>query len=142
MKTRHDSLGFLLVEVSRLMRRAFKERLLESCLTHSQARTLVYASRNEGIRQCDLAELLEVQPITLVRLIDRLAEVGLVERRLDPKDRRAFQIYLTPAAAPHLAAIEQVAEKIRTVAMRDLSEKQAASVFQALSKIRDNLGSR
>jgi len=142
MKSRQDSLGFMLADVARLMRRDFKLRLQDSCLTHAQARVLVHTSRNEGIRQIELAEMLEVQPITLARLLDQLAEVGLIERRPDPRDRRAYHIYLTEAAAPHLASIERVARTIYKSAMRDLSEKQAASVLAALRRMRDNLASQ
>ena len=68
------TLGFLLADVSRLMRKAFRQRLEDSALTLAQARTLVYISRHQGIRQVELAELLEIQPITLARLIDQLLD--------------------------------------------------------------------
>lgn len=139
MPTRQDSLGFMLADVSRLMRRAFKQRLKGSSLTHAQARALVWIARNEGIRQVDLAELLEVQPITLARLIDQLAGARLVERRADPADRRAYRIHLTAASAPHLAAIDRVAKTIRAAAFEGVSETQAAVVMKALQKMRANL---
>ena len=142
MKAQQDSLGFLLADVSRLMRLAFKQRLEGSSLTLAQARALVYVSRHEGVRQVELADLLEVQPITLARLLDQLAHTGLVERRPDPHDRRAYQVFLTPAAAAHLAAIEQVATAIRMDALRDLNQQQTAMVFLALQKMRDNLSVR
>ncbi len=142
MEVRQDSLGFLLADVSRLMRRAFQQRLQGSPLTLAQARALVYVSRHEGVRQVELAELLNVQPITLARLIDQLAASGLVERRPYPADRRAYQVFLTPDAAPHLAAIEQVVAEIRADALRDLNEQQTVIVFFALSKMRDNLASQ
>lgn len=142
MAARQDSLGFLLADVSRLMRRAFQQRLEGSSLTMAQARALVYVSRHEGVRQVELADLLEVQPITLARLIDQLGEAGLVERRADPADRRAYQVFLTPAAAPHLAAIEQVAATIRADALRDLGRQEAAIAMSALGKMRDNLALR
>ncbi|MBI5920978.1 MAG: MarR family transcriptional regulator [Betaproteobacteria bacterium] len=142
MELRQDNLGFLLADVSRLMRRAFKQRLEGSSLTLAQARALVYVTRHEGVRQVDLAEMLEVQPITLARLIDQLADAGLVERRSDPTDGRAYQMFLTPAATSHLAAIKQVAAAIQADVLRDLDEQQAAIVFFALRKMRDNLGSR
>lgn len=142
MKLRQDSIGFLLADVSRLMRRAFQQHLEGSSLTLAQARALVYVSRHEGVRQIDLAEMLEVQPITLARLIDQLTDAGLVERRTDPSDRRAYRVFLTPAAAPHLAAIEQVAAVIRKVALHDLDKQQAATLLLALNKMRDNLASR
>lgn len=142
MKRHQDSLGFMLADVARLMRRDFKLRLRDSRLTHAQARVLVHTSRNEGIHQIELAEMLEVQPITLARLLDQLAEVGLIERRPDPEDRRAYHVHVTAAAAPHLASIERVAKTIYKAAMRDLSEGQAASVLKGLRKMRDNLASR
>lgn len=142
MARRQESLGFLLADVSRLMRRAFKQRMTGSSLTLAQSRALVYVSRHEGVRQIDLADLLEVQPITLARLIDQLAGAGLVDRRPDPVDRRAYHIHLTPAAAPHLAAIRRVAAAIRADALRDLDGRQADAVFSALRKMRENLASR
>lgn len=142
MGARKDSLGFLLADVSRLMRRAFQRELAGSSLTLAQGRALVYVSRHEGVRQIDLADLLEVQPITLARLIDQLAAAGLVERRPDPVDRRAYQIYLTAAAAPHLAAIEQVAIVIRAEALRGVSDADAEVLSAALRQMRDNLCSR
>ena len=141
MNSRQDNLGFMLADVARLMRRDFKLRLKDSCLTHAEARVLVHTSRHEGIRQVELAEMLEVQPITLARLLDQLEEVGLIERRPDPKDRRAHHVYLTAAATPHLASIQRVAKTIYKSAMRDLTEKQAAAALAALRKMRDNLAS-
>ncbi len=137
-----ESLGFLLADVSRLMRRAFKQRLEGSALTLAQARALVYVSRNEGVRQVELAELLEVQPITLARLLDQLADRGLIERRPDPTDRRAYRIHLTAAAAPHLAAIRQVAALIRNDALRGFGKEEAAAVLSALRQMQSNLSSR
>ncbi len=142
MKPQRETLGFLLADVSRLMRRAFVQRLENSPLTLAQARALVYVSRHEGVRQVELAELLDVQPITLARLIDQLAKAALVERRADPTDRRAYRLFLKPAAAPHLAAIEKVVAGIRADALRDFSRQQADAVFSALRRMRDNLASR
>jgi len=100
-----------------------------------------FSEEQKDARVMELAEMLEVQPITLARLLDQLGEVGLIERRPDPKDRRAYHVYLTDAARPHLAAIERVAKGIHKVAMRDLTEKQAASALAALRKMRHNLAS-
>ena len=124
------------------MRRAFQQRLEGSSLTLAQARALVYVSRNEGVRQIDLAEMLEVQPITLARLLDQLAKAGLVERRAAPADRRAYQIFLLPPATRQLTAIERVAKAVRAGALRGVSEQQAAGVMSALGKMRNNLAAR
>ena len=88
MSVEQNSLGFLLADVYRFMRRAFAEKLAgDSALTMAQARALLFVSRREGLRQVELADLLEVKPITLARLIDQLVHHGLVERRPDPSDR-------------------------------------------------------
>lgn len=142
MESNEESLGFLLADVSRLMRRAFQQHLEGSAMTLAQARALVYVSRHEGVRQVELAELLEIQPITLARLIDQLAEGGLVERRADPADRRAYQIHLTPAAAPQLAAIKQVAARIRGEALRGFGKQEAAAILAALRRMHGNLSAR
>jgi len=137
-----DSLGFLLSDVSRLLRRTFQQRMESSELTFVQARVLVNVSRYEGIRQVDLAELLELQPIALVHLIDQLADSGLVERRVDPTDRRAYQLFLTPAAAPHLAAIKQIGAAIQVEMLHGLNKQQADLVLSSLRIVRNNLASR
>ncbi|MCW8920507.1 MAG: MarR family transcriptional regulator [Sedimenticola sp.] len=139
MNMQQESLGFLLADASRLMRRAFQRQLDGSCLTLAQARALIHVSRHEGVRQIDLAELLEVQPITLARLIDQLAENGLVERRPDPTDRRAYQIFLTSKATPHLAEIKRVAKAIREDVLCDLTASETTRFLMTLSHLRDKL---
>jgi len=141
MASEQDSLGFLLADVSRMMRQAFQKRLEGSSLTLAQARALVYLARHQGVRQIDLAEMLEVQPITLARLVDQLAEAGLVERHSDAADRRAYRMFLTAAATPHLAAIREVGALLQADVMRGLDKQEAASVLIALGKMRRNLGS-
>lgn len=137
-----DSLGFLLADVSRLLRRAIQQRMEGSELTFPQARVMMSISRKEGIRQVELAELLELQPIALVHLLDQLAQRGLVERRPDPTDRRAHQLFLTAAAAPHLAAVKQIAATIQTDMLRGLSKQQSEQVLSNLRTVRDNLIAR
>lgn len=142
MSAQEETLGFLLANVSRLMRRDFEQRLQATSLTLAQARALVYVSRHEGIRQVDLAELLEIQPITLVRLIDQLAEAGLVERRADPTDRRAHQVHLTANAASQLTVVKRAAAATRTRALRGLDAEQAALVMAALRRMHENLAAQ
>lgn len=134
-----EGLGFLLADASRLMRRAFERQIAGSPLTLAQARALVYLSRHEGIRQVALADLLEVQPITLARLIDQLAREGLVERRADPTDRRAHLLFPTPAAAPHLEEIARAGAATRALALRDVTPRDAAALLAALRRMRENL---
>lgn len=121
------------------MRRAFARRLKGSSLTLAQARALVYLSRNEGLRQVELAALLEVQPITLARLVDQLGAAGLVERRADPGDGRAYQLYLKPAAKAPLEEIARVGATVRAQALKGLSEREAGAVLDGLHRMRENL---
>lgn len=139
MPDRSDTLGFLVADVARLMRRAFQARLDDSLLSFAQARALVYLARAEGQRQVDLAEQLEIQPITLARLLDQLAEAGLVERRPDPADRRAYRLYLTPAAGPRLAQIRRIGAAVRAEALGGLSAHEASQAVDALRRVRDRL---
>ena len=137
-----DTLGFLLADVSRLLRRNFQQRMEGSELTFVQARVLVNIARKEGVRQVELAELLELQPIALVHLLDQLAQMGLVERRPDPTDRRAYQLFLTAAAEPHLASIKQIGASIQNEVLKGLNKQQAAEFLSSLKIARDNLLSR
>src|SRR5499433_2561733 len=101
------TLGFVLHDVARLLRKRFEQRARAANLglTRAQWQVLAYLARQEGINQATLAQLLEIEPITLTRLLDRLEAAELVERRPDPGDRRARVLYLTPSAEPLLARI-------------------------------------
>ncbi|HJV85239.1 MAG TPA: MarR family transcriptional regulator [Noviherbaspirillum sp.] len=134
-----DSFGFLIADLSRLMRQAYQQRTGASSLTLAQARALLYVARHEGIRQVDLAGLLEVQPITLARLIDHLHQEGLVERRSDPSDRRVYRLHVTPAATTRLQAIREVVAKVRADVLRNIEPENAALVLATLNRMRNNL---
>jgi DNA-binding MarR family transcriptional regulator len=97
-----NSLGFLVHDIARLLRRNFDRRVQSLGLTQAQWRAIVHLSRNQGMNHTALAESLEIQPITLTRLIDRMEAAGWVERRRHPSDRRAMQLYLTARARPIL----------------------------------------
>lgn len=133
------ALGILLTDVTRLLRRDFARRAQPLGMTESQWRVLARLSGNQGITQVALADLLEVQPITLARLIDRLEAAGLVERRPAPKDRRAFQLYLTPKAQPILDRIWELAHEAREAAMAGLTAAQREQMIDALITIKANL---
>jgi DNA-binding MarR family transcriptional regulator len=134
-----DSLGFLVADLARRMRGAFAQQLEGSGLTLAQARALLHVARQEGMRQVELSERLEVQPITLARLVDQLEQSGLVERRADPQDGRAHRIFLTRASRPHLTTIERVAAAIRQQALQGIGEQEAMLVTAALRTMRKNL---
>lgn len=134
-----DNTGFLLADVSRLMRRAFQKRMEGKAITFMQARVLFHVSRQQGIRQVELAELLEMQPISLVRLLDQLESQGVLERRTDPGDRRAYQLFLTDAAQPHLQAINEVAVALKQDVLGNLSDSEASALQRALTTMREKL---
>jgi DNA-binding MarR family transcriptional regulator len=134
-----DTLGFLISDVSRLMRRRFDERARLMGVTRTQWRTLTTLARHEGLNQGSLADLLEVEPITLCRMIDRLEEAGLVERRRDPGDRRAWLIYLTAKAGPILTQIRALADSMFEQALYGLGDAEREQMAAALIRIRNNL---
>ncbi|RYE53336.1 MAG: MarR family transcriptional regulator [Rhizobiaceae bacterium] len=133
------TIGFLISDVSRLMRKRFDERARLIGATRAQWKTLVTLSRNEGINQGGLADLLEVEPITLTRMIDRLEEAGYVERRRDPADRRAWRIHLTDAAKPVLEKLGTYADDLFELSLAGLDDRQRVALLAALDTIRSNL---
>jgi DNA-binding MarR family transcriptional regulator len=137
-----DSVGFMISDVSRLMRRRFDERARLIGVTRTQWRTLTTLKRHEGINQGGMADLLEVEPITLSRMIDRLEEANLVERRPDPADRRAWQIFLTPKALPILDQLRALAEDMIDAALYGLDEAQRTQLMASLATIRTNLNTQ
>ena len=134
--------GFLITDIGRRLRRAFQKRMVGNSLTLAQARALVYVSRHCGIRQVDLADMLEVQPITLARLIDQLEQQGLVERRSDPNDRRAYQLHPTDKAEPHIQEIFTVIDGIRQDVLAGFNEQELALLSNVLTRMRDRLDKR
>lgn len=133
--------GFLIGDASRMLRRIFNERVTSVGLTQAQWRALVHLSRNEGLNQVSLAELLEVQPITVARLIDKLVTAGFVERRPDPNDRRAQRLFLTGEAAPVLDHIWEIAEETYSVVLAGFSAAEHEVLIDLLTRMRSNIGS-
>lgn len=134
-----QSVGVLLIEVARLLRRNFNRRAQGLGPTQTQWQALAHLSRNPGINQTCLADLLEVQPITLARLIDRLEAAGWVERRPDPGDRRAQRLYLTVKAEPLLDDMRALAAETREEAMHGLRDPERRQLIEALKTIKGNL---
>jgi DNA-binding MarR family transcriptional regulator len=139
MTDQHPTLGFLLHEVARLLRKRFEQRAGHQGLTRSQWQTIAYLSKHEGIHQAGLAELLDIEPITLVRILDRLAERGLIERRQHPTDRRTWLLYLKEAARPLLLAMQPLGEATRAEALSGISDEDRDRLFQTLSVMKANL---
>ncbi|MBC7104211.1 MAG: MarR family transcriptional regulator [Parvibaculum sp.] len=129
--------GFLLRDNSRFMQVAFNARV--SGLTQAQWGALAHLSRHQGLNQVGLADLLEVQPITVARLIDKLVGLGVVERRADPNDRRAQQLFLTDKAQPLLDQIWEAGDEILDEAYAGFSEEERVRFIDMLVRMRSNL---
>jgi MarR family transcriptional regulator for hemolysin len=134
-----DTFGFLLHDVARLLRKNFNRRVQSFGLTQEQCRVILQLSRHEGIQQVSLAELLEIKPITLARLLDKLQENGLIERRRDPGDRRAFCLYLTRSAHPVLKKILALGADTRADAYKDIAANELDKLHSVLSRLKANL---
>jgi len=135
------TLGFLLRDTSRLIRRLFvqcaRERGLP--LNRSEASVLVHVEREQGMSQAQLAEQLDLEAISLVRLIDSLQEAGLIERRPHPHDRRIRTLWLTEAARPVLKQVMAVRRHVRAQALAGISTAEQEKLFDLLVAVRGNL---
>src|SRR3954469_20103318 len=100
--------AFVLNDVARLLRTYADQRARRLGITRAQWAVMARLEQSEGLKQSELAEVLDLQPITLTRLVDRLCQNGMVERRPDPNDRRAKRLHLTPLARP---LMDQLAER-------------------------------
>lgn len=142
MKTGKDTIGFLLNDAARLMRKDFERRTRSLGLTRAQWQTLFHLARNEGCNQATLADLLDVEPITLARTIDRLELSGLVERRPDPGDRRARLLFLGERAHPLLEELRALGAETREIALAGIGEDERTLLMTLLTKMRANLSGR
>jgi MarR family transcriptional regulator, transcriptional regulator for hemolysin len=133
------TLGFLLHDVARLLRRRFEQNARGSGLTRSQWQVLAYLASNEGINQSGLADLLEIEPITLGRIIDKLQARGLIERHPDPSDRRAWLLHLTAAARPKLTQLRGLGEVTRGEALAGVPEADTERLLRTLQALKANL---
>lgn len=134
-----DTIGVLVSDVTRLLRRRFDARARGIGASRAQWQVLIALARAEGINQAGLAERLDVETITVGRMVDRLEEAGLVERRADPADRRAWRLFLTPRAHPILAELQAVALEVRAEMLAGLNAAEEAAIQGLLQRLRTNL---
>src|SRR5204862_5916791 len=133
--------GFLVHDVSRLIKRRFERRARQIGLpiTRQQAAVVLNIAGNEGVSQAEVAAWLDIEPIALVRMLDKLHEEGLVERRAHPTDRRIRTLWLTPAARPVIERILIINVAIREEAFAGLPARARDTVINILDGIKDNL---
>jgi MarR family transcriptional regulator, transcriptional regulator for hemolysin len=132
-------LGFTLSDVGRLLRTYSDQRARELGTTRAQWAVLSRLQRCEGVKQNELAEALDIAPITLGRLVDKLTAAGLVERRDDAADRRAHRLYLTDEAEPTLRRLAALAEDVMARALSGLDEASIRELHEGLRTIKSNL---
>lgn len=134
-----EQLAWEIGETAHALRRAFDRRAAELGVTRAQWRVLAHVGRTPGLRQVELAERMDIEPITLCRIVDRLEEAALVERRRDPEDRRAWQLFLTAKAEPLLERLHELAASMAGEAFAGLEPASLQTVRTALLLIRSNL---
>ncbi|WP_374529258.1 MarR family winged helix-turn-helix transcriptional regulator [Novosphingobium sp.] len=137
-----ENIGYLLGDRSRLLRRAFDERVRALGVTGPQARLLFYLTRNEGENQGFYAEELDVEPITLCRMVDRLEESGMIERRRSPADRRAWQLFLTESSRNKIPEMRECIDQLLEEMLAGISPDERDEFARILTAIGVNLGAR
>lgn len=136
------SFGYVLFEVARLLSKRFDQRARALGLTRAQCQLLVRLAQHEGINQAGLADLLELEPISLARLIDRMEQAGWIERRADPADRRARLLYMSEKAKPLFDRVLEVGYETRAEALAGLSAVDRDRVVDLLLHVRGNLSDK
>ena len=133
--------GFLVKDVSRLNSKNFERHASRANLGLSleQCKALVYLERTQGINQVQLAAMSDIDPMTLVRHLDRMERNGWVERRPDPGDRRAHRLFLTESAMGLVRRIREIADKARRDAFVSLAKPEQEQLFSLLERVRNNL---
>ena len=134
-----DPMLWEIAETATALRRAFDRRAVSLGVTRAQWRVLAKLSRTPGLRQVDLAEQLDMEAITLCRIVDRLAEAGLVERQPDPQDRRAWKLVLTTKSKPLVRKLAALADDLAEEAFGGMAAEKRAAMRAALGQIRDNV---
>ncbi len=134
-----DCLGFMANRLVRVFQKAVDKRVTKHGLTTAQFCVLAKLAEEEGITQTELAQRLFIESPTLVRTLDKLESSGIIERRRDPQDRRAYHIHLLPRGRELVAFVERVGQEVHQTATEDLSQEELYSLKKALYKLWQNL---
>ena len=134
-----ESLPFEIAETAHSLRREFDRRAAPLGVTRAQWRALAWVGREPGLRQVELADHLDIEPITLCRIVDRLEESGLVERRRDPEDRRAWRLHLTAKGEPLVGELRALAGVMSQEAFAGVSPETIELLRTSLAQVRSNL---
>jgi MarR family transcriptional regulator for hemolysin len=131
--------AFTINDVARMLRTYADYKASQLGITRAQWVVLARLDRFEGLKQSELAEMLDLQPISLTRLLDRLCESSLIERRADPNDRRAKRLYLTPAARPMLERLGDLGDELMATALAGVQRESVEKMVAQLAIVKENL---
>lgn len=132
-----ESIVFMMSDVARLIHSFSHHQIGWGSL--SLARVLMCAASNQGIRQVDIAQQLAMQPVSIARFVDQLVRIGVIERKTDPADRRAYRLFLREDSDGKLESLEKILSKIGLTALRGMGTEEVSMLVSALVKIRQNL---
>jgi len=132
-------LAFSINDVARLLRTYADYKAAQFGMSRAKWAVLARLDRFEGLKQTEPADMLDLQPISLTRLLDSLCDNGLIERRPDPGDRRAKRLFLTAAARPLLNRLSDLGEEVMGMALAGVDRVEAKALLAQLSIIKDNL---
>jgi DNA-binding MarR family transcriptional regulator len=133
-----QTLPFEIGETAHALRKAFDRRAVGMGVTRAQWKVLFRLERVPGLRQIELADMLDIEPITLSRIVDRLEEAALVERVADPADRRAWRLHVTAKAQPLIAKLQAVADEMIAEAFAGIDPEHIAIAREVLARVREN----
>ena len=134
-----ETLPFEIAETAHAMRKAFDRRAAGLGVTRAQWKVLFRLTRQPGLRQIELADMLDIEPITLSRIVDRLDEAGLVERKPDPADRRAWRLHVTASARPLVEKLHRVADEMIGEAFSGIGAEDVETTRNTLALVRENI---
>ena len=133
-----ETLPFEIGETAHALRKAFDRRAVGLGVTRAQWKVLFRLTRQPGLRQIELADMLDIEPITLSRIVDRLEDGGLVERVADPADRRVWRLHVTARAQPLVEKLRAVADEMIAEAFAGIDPNEIEITRQVLARAREN----
>ena len=139
MSSAQREIAFTIMDVARLLKTHADQRARQYGMTRAQWAVLFRLDRSEGLKQSELAEILDLQPISLTRLLDRLAGNRLIERRADPNDRRVNRLFLTPAARPLLERLSALGEDMMASVLEGFDTRSMDRLLRDLGIMKENL---
>ena len=135
-----ETVPFEIGETAHALRKAFDRLAVGLGVTRAQWKVLFKLTRTPGLRQVELADMLDLEPITLCRIVDRLEEAGLVERARDPEDRRAWRLHVTKKAQPLMEKLSAVGAELVGDAFAGIDPKDIETTRRVLARVRENTG--